>query len=221
MEFCLIKPKITNIYEEPKPYKRVPKSKNKIYTLKKRIEIVDEVIKYKNMKEIAKKYNVLPIQICNWEKRRKEYLKMIKIRPNATNITRGGQVTEEYKVVEEKLLTWIQECINKKIYLSAKQIIQKSLSLNSKFHKGKMQSLLRWLYRFLKRNKLKIRTINSQTKMLLKEQNKQKINDMINEFNEKLNIGHTINDLMELLKINNNDNECNIISLIHDFNNIL
>lgn len=221
MDFCLIKPKITNINEEPKPYKPVPKGKNKLYTLKERIEIMDEVIKYKNMKEISKKYNVLPRQICNWEKKRKEYLKMIKIKPNAKNITRGNQVKKEYKAIEEQLLTWIRECMNNNISISSKQIIHKSLSFNTKFHNGKMQSLLRWLYRFLKRNKLSIRTITSQTKIILKEQNKQKINDMINEFNEKLVIKNNINDLMELLKINDNDNDCNIISLIHDFNNIL
>jgi len=180
----------------------------KLYiTLKQKVDIVDEAIQRKNIRETARKYNIWPRQIRYWKSLRVNYMETIKLNPSAKTINGGKKIKN--KDVEDKILIWIQECINNNIYISSRQIIDRSLSINNNFHNGKIKSLRNWVYVFLIRNNLQLNEINGKVNKILN--NKQKINDTLNKFNEKYKFCDTLNELMVLLNINYGDNEHDVI----------
>lgn len=179
------------------------------FTLKQKVDIVDEAIQQKNIRATARKYNIWPRQIRYWKNVREKYMEKIKLNPSKKTIN-GGKIIK-HKDVEDKILIWIRECMNNNIYISSRQIIDRSLSINNNFHNGKISSLINWVYVFLNRNNLHLNKINKNSKKILKTNNKQKIDDMLKKFNEKYKFCDTINELRVLLKINYGNTEDSVI----------
>jgi DDE superfamily endonuclease len=168
-------------------------------TLKMKVRIVNEAIASGNICGTARKYKIFPKQIHYWRKNINRFLEAIRRNPKAKTTNEGRKIQKIN--VEQDILLWINELRSKDIAVNTRQVIAKSLSIDSTFHNGNINALWKWIYVFLDRNNLSIRRVTRQGQKLSGHLN-QVHEEVINAINERFTIGGTLSDVHDSLFVN-------------------
>ncbi len=122
----------------------------------KKCRIVEEAERTGKIRETARNHNVHPWQIRRWDKNYTEIKAMAEHSPKKLTVHQGS--TSVNKAVEDQVYDWVlaQRTIGNCV--TTKNIADYAVSISSSFKDGVESKISRWVYDFLQRHNLCIRT---------------------------------------------------------------
>ena len=124
--------------------------------LTKKCEIVEEAMRTGKIRETARNYKVYPSQIRRWRNNYNEIKNMAEQSPKKQTVHSGRQV--EYKVLEDELYEWVIDQRASELCVTTQYIVDKAISICPTFKNGDNKKQRYWVYEFINRRGLSIRT---------------------------------------------------------------
>ena len=125
-------------------------------TLSQKLQVVDEAAETGNVRKTAAKWNVYPSTIRKWRKNYENIKEGAAASPRKLTLHPGAKA--EAIELETQLYDWVTEQREAELAVSTLEIIDKALSINPQFKNGNAITLQNWVYRFMKRHSLSVRS---------------------------------------------------------------
>ena len=130
--------------------------RNNRTTLVKKLEIVDEAERSGNVSATARSYGVQPSQIRRWRKNYQIIKEFAEKSPKRVTIHPGRKLDNPN--LENMVFDWIMEQRKAELAVSTGDVIDKAVSIDPEFMEGDEKKRIYWVYRFMLRKHLAVRT---------------------------------------------------------------
>ena len=126
------------------------------FKLSLKAKIVKEAEDSGNLRQTARRYKIQPVQIRIWRKNIEEITLLSEKSPKKLTLNKGKKSNNQE--LENEVYSWILSQREEELAVSAHGITDKALSIESQFHEGNRKKLTYWVYEYMKRRNLSIRT---------------------------------------------------------------